>query len=124
MKHLTDGKMQVEATVRGGLTGTPELSVPDQDHVIQPDCIKVEYLFESHQQGGSWVAVDVEVVGSQVLVAAADGSQRLGGYRYLAAWSRYSLSGDVQTDFRLPEWLHTLVSDLRPEGQLTLPLDN
>ena len=106
--------------IRVNLTGAPELPASYLSRTILPDWVCVTYAFGPGQHRGWWVATDLKVSGQRVLKPGPDGQQRLGKERHTADWYR-GRSGDVQTDRDLPEWLDSLVSELRPSGQVTLP---
>ena len=114
----THGNVRVEAVIRAPLTGAPQTPVTHLSRDIQPDYIYIKYRFESH----GWVASSAEVTGFRVLKPATDGTQLLGKGTHRAYW--HTIRGDVQADTNLPEWLDTLVSALRPTGDVTVPFDN
>lgn len=120
MIDVTDVSTHTEATVRVKLTGAPELPASYLSRDIQPDHVTVRYRFGPGQHRGWWVAAHVDVSGQRVLKPGPDGKQRLGKERHTATWYASS-RGDVQSDRDLPEWLDQLVSELRPNGQVTLP---
>jgi hypothetical protein len=120
MIDISDVSSHTEATVRVKFTGAPVLPASYLSRDIQPDHITVRYSFGPGQHRGWWVATNVDVSGQRVLKPGPDGQQRLGKERHSASWYG-GRTRDVQTDRDLPEWLDQLVSELRPNGQVTLP---
>lgn len=95
----------------------PDMKVSYQDRMMQPDCVMVEYRLDPAR--GWWTADHITVVGARLLKPAPDGTPRIGKDRPKSTYGGWNR--DVQEEYDLPEWLDNLVSELRPNGNVTLP---
>ncbi|QBZ73555.1 hypothetical protein SEA_MISCHIEF19_70 [Streptomyces phage Mischief19] len=107
-----------EATVRVDLTGAPQVKASYSDRHIVPAKLTVHYTYDP--AAGWWRATSAKVTGPRVLKPKADGTLRLGQEWHDREWSVFG-KGDVQVDKGLPEWLDSLVSELRPAGEVSVP---
>jgi hypothetical protein len=123
---------RTNAVVAVGVTGTPTVKVWWNGREILPHSLEIEYTYrpgrtEDGWNSHLWVAGSVKVSGHRVLKPGADGAQRLGKEEHTTDWRGWN--DDVQANDAtrsgvyapLPEWLDSLVSELRPSGEIALP---
>ncbi|ALO79352.1 hypothetical protein [Streptomyces phage phiSAJS1] len=108
---VTDVQRHLAAVVR--LTGAPAIKASYLDHRIIPAHLAVEYVYDAG--AGWWKARNVKLSGPRILKPKPDGTIRLGKDWHDRSWSAWG-SKDVQVEGDLPEWLDSLVSELRPAG--------
>jgi hypothetical protein len=114
---VTEVKSHADVVVTVQLTGGPQVRATYLPFDIVVDWMSVTYRYDVARNW--WFALDVRAGGQKVLKPAPDGTRRLGKDRSKANWGGWNR--DVQESCNLPDELDKLVSELRPNGAVTLP---